>query len=133
MNKKSIDPSGHITIAVKNIKESKDFYEKIFIKLNLRKLAEKEKGAAWEIIPGFCLWIKQAQYPNYNYKFHAPGLHHVCLKARSKKEVDNFYAFLLQQKVLIYDSPKLYPKYTPNYYAIFFADPDGIKLELAYY
>ena len=133
MDKKSIDPLGHITIAVKNIRESKEFYEKIFTNLSLKKITEKETGVAWEIIPGFCLWIKQAQYPDYNYKFHAPGLHHICIKAKSKKEVDKLYTFLLEQKVFIYDPPKRYPKYTPDYYAVFFADLDGIKLEVAYY
>ncbi len=133
MDSKSIDPLGHIIIAVKNIKKSKQFYDKIFTRLEIRKRAEKENGAAWEIIPGFCLWIKQAQHPEYNYRFHAPGLHHLCIKAKSKKEVDKFYTFLLQQKVPIYDPPKEYPKYTSQYYAVFFADPDEIKLELAYY
>ena len=133
MDKKTIDPLGHITVAVKNLRKSKEFYEKIFAKLGLRQITEKETGAAWEIIPGFCLWIKQAQHPDYNYKFHAPGLHHICIKSKSKKKVDEFYAFLLEQKVLIYDPPKRYPKYTPNYYAVFFADPEGIKLEVAYY
>lgn len=131
MNKSPIDPAGHIIIAVKNIKESKQFYKKIFTKLGIRQIAEKE--TAWELFTGFCLWIKQAQHPNYSYKFHSPGLHHICIKVKSKKAVDEFYTFLLQQKILIYDKPKAYPKYTKNYYAVFFTDPDGIKLEVAYY
>ena len=34
---------------------------------------------------------------------------------------------------LLIDPPKLYPQYAPDYYAVFFRDPDGIKLEVAYY
>jgi len=26
--------------------------------------------------------------------------------------------------------PQLYPEYAPDYYAIFFSDPDGIRLEI---
>jgi hypothetical protein len=27
------------------------------------------------------------------------------------------------------DAPREYPAYVPGYYAVFFSDPDGIKLE----
>ncbi len=27
-------------------------------------------------------------------------------------------------------APQLYPEYAPDYYAIFFSDPDGIRLEV---
>jgi hypothetical protein len=30
-------------------------------------------------------------------------------------------------------SPQLYPEYAPDYYAIFFSDPDGIRLEVTNY
>jgi len=30
-------------------------------------------------------------------------------------------------------APQLYPEYAPDYYAIFFADPDGIRLEVTNY
>ena len=28
------------------------------------------------------------------------------------------------------DGPKLWPQYLPDYYALFFSDPDGIRLEI---
>ena len=95
MNTNPIDPLGHLTLAVKDIKKSKEFYQKIFAQLKIKKQVEKETGTAWEFLPGFSLWIKQAQHKDMNYKFHAPGFHHLCIKAKSKKEVDDFYNFLL--------------------------------------
>ncbi|KAF9336538.1 hypothetical protein BG006_008339 [Podila minutissima] len=32
----------------------------------------------------------------------------------------------------VVDAPSLYPQYAKHYYAVFFTDPDGIKLELVY-
>ena len=29
--------------------------------------------------------------------------------------------------------PKLYPEYAPDYFAVFFSDPDGIRLEITNY
>ena len=42
-----------------------------------------------------------------------------------------FYEFLLENGIEILDSPAEYD-YTPNYYAVFFADPDGLKLEVVH-
>jgi glyoxylase I family protein len=49
----------------------------------------------------------------------------------TRAEVDSFYEFLIREEVVILDAPSEYD-YTPGYYAIFFADPDGIKFELVY-
>ena len=43
-----------------------------------------------------------------------------------------FYDFLRQTGVTILDPPAEYPQYWPVYYAVFFAYPDGLKLEFVY-
>lgn len=64
----------------------------------------------------------------------AHGLHHFCFKAQYREQVDDLYTqYLLKNKIHIFDKPAHYGVYTPNYYAVFFVDPDGIKLEFAYY
>ena len=35
--------------------------------------------------------------------------------------------------VTIVSPPKLWAEYTPDYYAFFFKDPDGIKLEVVHF
>ena len=62
---------------------------------------------------------------------YSPGLHHLAFHASSRGEVDDFFGFLLNEGIAILDAPAEYD-YTPGYYAVFFADPDGIKLELVY-
>ncbi|MFO1351849.1 MAG: VOC family protein [Gammaproteobacteria bacterium] len=60
------------------------------------------------------------------------GLHHLALGAPSREAVDAAYRVLLAQGVDILDPPAQYDHYTPGYYALFFADPDGLKLEYVY-
>jgi len=60
---------------------------------------------------------------------HAPGLHHVAFAASSRADVDGLYAVLLEMGATVLDPPADYPQYAPDYYAVFFADPDGLKLE----
>ena len=42
-----------------------------------------------------------------------------------------FHGFLLEIGATVLDPPAEYA-YTPGYYAVFFADPDGIKLEVVF-
>ena len=128
----SRDPLGHVKLAVSDLSKSKLFYARLFSRLDLKQVADKEKSAAWVTTEGFGISIAQADIIMPRYKFSAPGLHHLCIKARSKKEVDEVYD-LMKDETHIFDPPKRYPEYTQQYYAVFFADPDGMKLEVAYY
>jgi glyoxylase I family protein len=62
---------------------------------------------------------------------YSPGLHHAAWLAASKEDVDALYAKLTAFGATILDAPADYPKYNGGrgYYAVFFADPDGLKLE----
>jgi catechol 2,3-dioxygenase-like lactoylglutathione lyase family enzyme len=62
----------------------------------------------------------------------SPGLHHLAFTAPSREAVDALYAELQAANVFIFDAPADYPHYAPGYYAVFFADPDEIKLEYVY-
>jgi catechol 2,3-dioxygenase-like lactoylglutathione lyase family enzyme len=64
---------------------------------------------------------------------HAPGLHHLALSAESRDDVDRLHELLLGIGATIFDAPAEYPQYGAGYYAVFFADPDGLKLEFVYW
>ncbi|KAF9974638.1 hypothetical protein BGZ73_001901 [Actinomortierella ambigua] len=71
-----------------------------------------------------------------------PGYHHLALNVDSPEQVDQIHTKLVQfyaenqselgTKVEILDPPSHYPQYTEGYYAVFFTDPDGMKLEIVY-
>ena len=60
------------------------------------------------------------------------GLHHLALRASSPEDVDALHAKLVAFGADILDPPAAYPDYGDGYYAVFFADPDGMKLEYVY-
>jgi catechol 2,3-dioxygenase-like lactoylglutathione lyase family enzyme len=62
-----------------------------------------------------------------------PGFHHLALRAKCRSDVDEFHGFLLQQRLPVLDPPAEYPEYGLGYYAVFFADPDAMKLELVHF
>ncbi|KAG0027916.1 hypothetical protein BGZ81_005159 [Podila clonocystis] len=67
-----------------------------------------------------------------------PGLHHLAFSVGTHEEIDEFHSWIVgffashASHGHIVDAPALYPEYGPHYYAVFFTDPDGIKLELAF-
>ena len=63
-----------------------------------------------------------------------PGsLHHLAFLAKSTKEVDDVYPKIAAiPNVQIVEPPKFYPQHGEAYYALFFKDPDGIKLEIMF-
>ena len=63
---------------------------------------------------------------------NAPGLHHLAWSAESREDVDRLHELLIGTGATILDAPADYPRYGPTYYAVFFADPDGLKLEYVF-
>jgi glyoxylase I family protein len=65
------------------------------------------------------------------YDRYAVGLHHLAFSARSRTMVDELARWVAGQGARIESEPREYD-YAPGYYAVFFYDPDGIKLEIVH-
>lgn len=63
---------------------------------------------------------------------YSPGLHHFCFRVESIADVvavaDSLRALGIEAS-----EAKNYPEYAPDYWATFFTDPDGIRLEVTNY
>ena len=57
------------------------------------------------------------------------GLHHLCLRARERKHVDEVHAHLLEMGATIIHPPEP-GQWGPDYYSVLFEDPDGIRIEV---
>ena len=58
------------------------------------------------------------------------GFHHYAFQLRSRKDVDALQVFLHELGAIIVDPAA---EYYDDYYAVFFLDPDGLKLEAMYF
>jgi catechol 2,3-dioxygenase-like lactoylglutathione lyase family enzyme len=66
---------------------------------------------------------------------YAPGLHHLAFHAESRSVVDRVHDRVCASGGRVLDPPADYSGdegYSEGYYAVFFADPDGVKLEVVY-
>lgn len=61
-----------------------------------------------------------------------PGLHHLCFRIDSIAAVQAV-ASQLREAGIEASEAKCYPEYAPDYWATFFRDPDGTRLEVTNY
>jgi len=131
----------HVEFSVLNYEESIAFYDKMFGWLGYKSFSTLDIGyrstyymARFPLFHSY-IGIQPAECGvKLNSEEPAPGIHHIALWARNRREVNDFHsAFLLRNNVEVTDPPKVYPVYTPGYYAVFFNDPiTGIHFELCH-
>ena len=122
----------HVDLVVSSIERSLPFYRELLGPLGWHRIAEVE-GERGETIwylggAGTGIGLREAQASG-DYDRYRIGLHHLALEAGSRAVVDERYEWLLEQGARIETPPREYG-YMPGYYAVFFYDPDGIKLEI---
>ncbi len=57
------------------------------------------------------------------------GLHHLCLRARERRDVDEIHVFAKSLDATIVHPPRE-DGFAPGYYSVLFEDPDGIRIEV---
>jgi glyoxylase I family protein len=125
----------HVDLVVSSIERSLPFYSELLGPLGYHSVGEVE-GERGETIwylsgPGTAIGLRQAQSDSEPYDRYRIGLHHLAFEADSRGEVDECAAWLRTQGVELESEPQEYT-YIPGYYAVFFYDPDGLKLEIVH-
>jgi catechol 2,3-dioxygenase-like lactoylglutathione lyase family enzyme len=132
-----VDAVHHIDLVVSDLERSLAFYRDL-----LRPLGYVREGGIrgerGEVVVyldrvegGTSIGLRQAQSDAgaVPYDRYGVGVHHIAFLAHSRSMVDERAAWLRDNGVEIESGPQDYD-YIPGYYAVFFADPDGIKLEI---
>lgn len=117
----------HISLRVGDYRRSKAFYGKLMPFLGFKVLDEFPDTMGWTN-GKTRVWIGQADAEGKTHKHRIGniGLHHYAFELRSRKDVDQLQAFAKKLGAKIVDPAG---EYYDDYYAVFFLDPDGIKLE----
>lgn len=123
----------HIYLSVRDLQASNAFYEIVMRVLGFRSGTFAIDGDPHVSYHnrhfGFVLRPARSDRP---YDSYGAGLHHFCLRVDRPEDVDAVAADLAAEGIAA-SIPRLYPQYAPDYYATFFEDPDGIRLEVTNY
>lgn len=142
-------PLAHIDLSASDPDRSIPFYDALLSALGYRRLrvatpdfsGERPRRAAWftgsEGAPVFCIEVRPASGERRSaaHDRYAPGLHHMAFHAESRDAVDEIHAAVRAAGGGVLDPPTDYSGqdgYSDGYYAVFFADPDGVKLEVVH-
>ena len=118
----------HLVLSVGDFARSKVFYDKLLRFLGFKLKHEYGNMAGWS--NGETLfWIAAADAHGRKRKYRKGdiGFHHYAFELASRGAVDQLGRFLEDNGMTVIDPPGEY--YGRNYYAVYFADPDGMKLE----
>ena len=119
----------HIELAVSDRERAIAFYTPVLTWLGFRK-----SGRGAFVKDGFLLLFADATDASLPAR-GGPGLHHLAFTVPTRAHVDRFHREVLQTLpgVKIEDPPVDCPEYRyAEYYATFFFDPDGTKLEVVF-
>lgn len=114
----------HISIRVSDYEKSKAFYGRLFEFLGFEISDEYPQTIGWTN-GKTRYWIAPAE-GRKSQRIGDVGLHHYAFQLRNRRDVDALQVFLEGQSVRIVDPAG---EYYEDYYAVFFLDPDGLKLE----
>ena len=125
----------HLQIYVSDKNRSFPFYKELLSYLGYKVVCEDESCLGMKNGPTD-IWMVEVPKENKNKPFSRRnvGVNHLAFGVSKKEDVDKFCKeFLIPRKIrLLYNSPKLFPEYTDRYYAVYFEDPDKIKLEVVF-
>jgi catechol 2,3-dioxygenase-like lactoylglutathione lyase family enzyme len=126
-----INGVAHVIFRVSRIAECIAFYDRLMPFLGLQAVEPRSQEFVYYVGGRTALAIRRAdpEHAGTRHVETAPGIDHLCFRARRREDVDALYSFLLEIGADIVRAPEEGP-WAPGYYSVSFRDPEGIRLEL---
>lgn len=123
------NPFQHVDLRVNDLERAWVFYSEILPALGF------EKGNKGKVFSGFDAAGEppaQAWFGFTEDKDHRPNANRIAFWAESRERVDAIAGLIRKAGALNVSGPRACPEYTPTYYAVFFEDPFGNRLEVCH-
>ena len=125
-----INGMAHVVLTVSDFRRARAFYAKLLPACGMRPVFDGPKFAYF-VGARTAIGIEPCDPAHAGEHFvqQRVGLHHLCLRARSREDVDRCAALLREMGARIVHAPEE-GTWAPGYYSVLFEDPDGIRLEV---
>ncbi len=125
---------GHIGINLSSEERSFPFWKDLMTYLNFTLKLDGNHFDASDGHTFLCFSVTKPDYQEPPFHRKHTGLNHISFGVSSPEAVDTFVEEYLQPRGIpaLYGGAKSYPEYAEGYYAVYFEDPDRIKIEVAY-
>jgi catechol 2,3-dioxygenase-like lactoylglutathione lyase family enzyme len=127
-----VNGMAHVILTVSQWDKARAFYSELLPFLGLKKVYDGN-NFLYHVGGRTAVGIQRPAKEHEGERFvqSRVGLHHLCLRARTREDVDKVAAKLKAMGAFI-DRGPLEGNFAPGYYYIVFEDPDGIRLEVNY-
>jgi catechol 2,3-dioxygenase-like lactoylglutathione lyase family enzyme len=126
----AINGMAHVILTVSQFDKAHAFYSGLLPKFGMTCVHDG---------PDFCYHVGartaigirkcDPEFTNESFQQYRVGLHHLCLRARSREDVDKTAALVAELGATIVRGPEE-RDWAHGYYYVLFEDPDGIRLEV---
>jgi catechol 2,3-dioxygenase-like lactoylglutathione lyase family enzyme len=125
---------GHIGINLSSAGKPFAFWKDLLTFLDFEIVPDGNHFDASDGHASLCVQVTSPDHQQPSYHRRQTGLGHMAFKVGSAGLVDEFVDGFLKPRQIepLYGGAKAYPDYTPGYYAVYFEDPDRIKVEVAF-
>ena len=121
----------HLEIYVSDLKQTIDFWGWFLEKLGYSIFQEWENGQSWKLGETYIVFVQtEERYLDVAYHRRRVGLNHLAFHANSREEVDQLTSALMIRGVNVLYTDKHPFAGGKDHYAVYFEDPDRIKVEL---
>lgn len=127
-----INGIAHIILTVSQWDKAVEFYSRLCPFLGLTKVYEGN-NFLYHVGGRTAIGIQRCSeaFDGERFQQNRVGLHHLCLRARTREDVDETAAFLREIGAYI-DRGPVEADWAPGYYYFVAEDPDGIRIEMNY-
>ncbi len=121
----------HIELYVSDLKRTIDFWGWLLDELGYSLFQEWESGQSWKLGETYIVFVQaEERFLDVAYHRCRVGLNHLAFHASSRQEIDEITNKLKEKGVHILYADKHPFAGGQEYYAVYFEDPDRIKVEL---
>lgn len=121
----------HVELYVSDLRRSTEFWGWLLDRFGYSKVHAWEQGESWKLGHTYLVFVQtEPDHLEAGYHRKRTGLNHVALHAESREQVDELKAALLGRGVNILYEGKHPDPAAKKMYALFFEDPDRIKVEV---
>ncbi|MGC5173259.1 VOC family protein [Microbacterium sp. DT81.1] len=120
-------PIDHLGLGVPDVEAAKSYYDQLMPKLGFQPcFGNGYCPIDWT---GAQLFLYEAG-DKEAYLRYRPGLQHIAFLVASRAEVDTIYDWVRDRGDEVLHAPRIFPQFGAHYYAVYFLDPHGFKLEV---
>jgi predicted lactoylglutathione lyase len=124
-----INRFNHVDLRVSNMDQATRFYEVLLPELGFTRTRHDSEWKVFSMVGEFpsVAYFAFTQEPG-----HRPSATRIAFWAESRQEVNRLADLVKKAGGRNVSGPKPCPEYSSTYYAVFFEDPCGNKLEICY-